>query len=81
MNSFMNALYTAENAMVTGRKNGFPFLGYITKTRMKRGDDISVTIAYDVDTMKELNDAGDIINGSVLFAGGNSVYTNLHVYF
>lgn len=81
MNSFMNALYTAENTIVTGRKNGLPFLGYITKTRMKRGDDISVTITYDVESMKELNDASDIINGSVLLAGGNSVYSDLHVYF
>ncbi len=81
MNSFMNALYNAEGSVVTGYKNDVPFLGYITKTRVKYGSDIQVTIAYDEESMKETGYGGDIIDGSVLLAGENATYRNLHVYF
>lgn len=81
MNSFMNALYNANGATVTGNKNGVPFLAYISNVRVKYGKDLSVTIAYDTESLADIGYATDLINGSDLFKGENSVFKNLHVYF
>lgn len=74
MNDFMNTLYGAIGARVTGYHNREAFDGHIVSTRAKYGTDISVTV-IDGDEMY-------IINGSTLAEGGDDVnYTNLHVYF
>ena len=52
-----------------------PFLGNITSTRMKYGNDVEVVVE---DTVA---DETYIINGNTLLEGGNGLYTNLHVYF
>lgn len=73
MNAFMNSLYNAIGAEVTGYHNDKPFHGTITYTRVKYGSDISVHV----------EDGSDIyvIDGTDLFAGEGNVYKNLHVYF
>ena len=42
MNEFMNALYNAVGCEVSGFYDGVPFLGTITETRVKYGNDIRV---------------------------------------
>lgn len=81
MNDFMNALYNAEGSIVTGSKDGVKFLANITNVRVKYGTDLSVTIRYDADSAKDVGYETDLIDGSALFNGSNSVFTNLHVYF
>lgn len=81
MNSFMNALYNAVGATVTGRKNGVDFLAYISDVRVKFGNDLSVTLSYDEESMSELGYGSDLITGSHLFEGKNNAFENLHVYF
>ena len=73
MNEFMNNLYNAIGAEVTGYHNDKPFQGTITYTRVKYGNDISVHV----------EDATDIyvIDGSTLYEGEDATYKNLHVYF
>jgi hypothetical protein len=73
MKIFMNNLYGAVGSEVSGFWHGKPFLGTIVDTRVKYGNDIQVNV----------EDGNDIyiLDGSVLYAGGNDVYTNLHVYF
>jgi hypothetical protein len=73
MNEFMNKLYNAIGAEVSGYHNDVPFHGTITYTRVKYGSEISVHV----------EDGNNIyvIDGSDLFAGEGSVYKNLHVYF
>ena len=73
MNDFMNNLYGAIGAQVTGYHNREPFQGHIVSTRAKYGDDISVTV-MDGDEMY-------IISGKALYEGQDVNYTNLHVYF
>jgi hypothetical protein len=74
MKEFMNNLYGAIGAQVTGYHNRTAFHGHIVSTRAKYGDDISVTV-MDGDEMY-------IISGKALHDGGDGVnYTNLHVYF
>lgn len=81
MNSFMNALYNAVGATVTGRKNGVDFLAYISNVRVKYGNDLCVTLSYDDESMADIGYGSDLITGSHLFEGKNSVFENLHVYF
>lgn len=81
MNKFMNALYNAVGSVITGNKNGIPFLAYVSDTRVKYGADISVSISYDQDSIQDMGICSDIIDGSVLFNGGNGVFENLHIYF
>jgi len=73
MNEFMNNLYNAIGAEVTGYHHDVPFQGVITRTRAKAGTDISVTVEDDKNIW--------IIDGTELFAGEGSAYKNLHVYF
>ena len=74
-NEFFNNLYKAIGSEVSGTYNGMPFLGSITSTRMKYGNDVEVVVE---DTVA---DETYIINGNTLLEGGNGLYTNLHVYF
>ena len=73
MNEFMNNLYNAIGAEVTGYHRDNAFHGTITYTRVKYGNDISVHV----------EDGNDIyvIDGTALFEGEGGGYTNLHVYF
>lgn len=80
MNDFMNALWNAENAWVTGYHNGVAFVGRITDTRLKYGNDISVTVEIDLEE-SDLDYATILIDGTTLLAGHGGVYSNLHVYF
>ena len=73
MNEFMNALYNAIGAEVTGYHHDVPFQGVITRTRVKYGNDISVHVEDDANIW--------IIDGSELFEGKGAAYSNLHVYF
>lgn len=73
MNEFMNALYNAVGAEVSGYHYDTPFIGKIVSTRVKYGADISVEVFDGKDTY--------LINGTELFAGEGNVYKNLHVYF
>ena len=73
MKGFLNALYNAIGAEVTGYYNDAPFHGTITYTRAKYGNDISVHIESESDIY--------VIDGSTLYEGGNATYKNLHVYF
>jgi len=72
-NEFMNKIYNAIGSEVSGFRNGKPFLGTITATRVAYGNDIRVTV--------EENDNIFLIDGSTLYKGEDGVYTNLHVYF
>lgn len=73
MNSYMNAIYNAVGSQVSGVKDDVPFLGTITRTRVKFGNDISVTVEDDENIF--ILDATELMNGE----GGG--YKNLHVYF
>lgn len=81
MNSFMNALWGSEGAVVTGKRDGVPFLAYIDNVRVKYGTDLSVTIRYDQESLADIGYETDLVNGSALFAGEDSKFSNLHVYF
>ena len=74
-NDFMNNLYKAIGSEVSGSYNSMPFLGNITSTRMKYGNDIEVVIEDMV------TDETYLINSTTLYEGENGVYKNLHVYF
>ena len=74
-NEFMNNLYKAIGSEVSGSYNSMPFLGNITSTRMKYGNDIEVVVE---DT---ITDETYLIDGNTLLEGGNGLYTNLHIYF
>lgn len=69
----MNNLYGAIGTQVSGYHHEIPFLGTITNTRAKYGQDISVTVEDDKNIW--------IIDGSTLFNGEGLGYSNLHVYF
>ena len=73
MNEFMNNLYNAIGAEVTGYHRDTAFHGTITYTRAKAGTDISV----HVDDGKNIY----VIDGTALFSGEGGGYKNLHVYF
>jgi hypothetical protein len=73
MNEFMNNLYNAIGCEVTGYHYDVPFLGTITRTRVKYGNDISVTVEDDKNIW--------IIDGIELMNGEGGAYKNLHVYF
>ena len=74
-NEFFNNLYKAIGSEVSGSYMGTPFLGNITSTRMKYGNEIQVSVE---DT---ITDETYLIDGDTLLEGGNGLYTNLHVYF
>ena len=74
-NEFMNNLYKAIGSEVSGTYMGTPFLGNITSTRMKYGNEVQVSVE---DT---ITDETYLIDGDTLLEGGNGLYTNLHVYF
>ena len=74
-NEFYNNLYKATGSEVSGTYMGTPFLGNITSTRMKYGNEIQVSVE---DT---ITDETYLIDGDTLLEGGNGLYTNLHVYF
>ncbi len=74
-NEFMNNLYKAIGSEVSGSYMGTPFLGNITSTRMKYGNEIQVSVE---DT---ITDETYLIDGDTLLEGGNGLYTNLNIYF
>jgi hypothetical protein len=71
--SFMNTLYNAIGAEVTGAYRGVPFHGVIVDTRAKSGTDIQVTV--------EDGDEWYVMDASVLMVGESASYSNLRVYF
>lgn len=73
MNSFMNELYNAVGREVSGSYDGVPFLGTITETRVKYGNDIRVFVVEGDKTF--------LIDGSEMLAGEAGLFKNLHVYF
>ena len=73
MNSFMNELYNAVGREVSGSYDGVPFLGTITETRVKYGNDIRVVVVEGDKTF--------LIDGSEMLAGEAGLFKNLHVYF
>jgi len=74
-NEFFNTLYKAIGSEVSGSYMGTPFLGNITSTRMKYGNEIQVSVE---DT---ITDETYLIDGDTLLEGGNGLYTNLNIYF
>jgi len=74
-NEFYNNLYKAVGSEVSGSYMGVPFLGNITSTRMKYGNEIQVSVE---DT---ITDETYLIDGDTLLEGGNGLYTNLNIYF
>jgi hypothetical protein len=74
-NEFYNNLYKAIGSEVSGTYMGTPFLGNITSTRMKYGNEVQVSVE---DT---ITDETYLIDGDTLLEGGNGLYTNLHIYF
>ena len=74
-NEFYNNLYKATGSEVSGSYMGTPFLGKITSTRMKYGNEIQVSVE---DT---ITDETYLIDGDTLLEGGNGLYTNLNIYF
>tara|TARA_R110000782_G_scaffold237912_1_gene324362 strand:- start:116 stop:337 length:222 start_codon:yes stop_codon:yes gene_type:complete len=72
MNSFISQVYAAIGIEVSGYRYGVPFIGTITRTRVKYGTDISVTVE-DAENIY-------IIDGTALFEGKGGGYENLHVY-
>ena len=75
-NEFYNNLYKAIGSEVSGSYMGTPFLGNITSTRMKYGNNIQVHVQDST-----FADETYLIDGDTLLEGGNGLYTNLHVYF
>ena len=71
--TFMNMVYNAIGAEVTGAYRGVPFKGVIVDTRAKSGTDIQVTV--------EDGDEWYVMDASVFMAGESASYSNLHVYF
>ena len=71
--TFMNMVYNAIGAEVTGAYRGVPFKGVIVDTRAKSGTDIQVTV--------EGGDEWHVIDASVLMAGESASYSNLRVCF
>jgi hypothetical protein len=71
--TFMNMVYNAIGAEVTGAYRGVPFKGVIVDTRAKSGTDIQVTV--------EGGDEWYVIDASVLMAGESASYSNLRVCF
>jgi len=74
-NEFYNNLYKAIGSEVSGSYMGTPFLGNITSTRMKYGNNIQVSVQDD------LNNETYLIDGDTLLEGENGLYTNLNIYF
>ena len=74
-NEFYNNLYKAVGSEVSGTYMGVPFLGNITSTRMKYGNNIQVSVQDD------LNNETYLIDGDTLLEGENGLYTNLNIYF
>jgi hypothetical protein len=74
MNEFINNVYGAIGSEVSGYYNGVPFLGTITDTRPRYGNDIQVRVVDD-------EGRWFIINGTELLNGSSASYSNLHVYF
>ena len=73
MNGFMNELYNAVGREVSGSYDGVPFLGTITETRVKYGNDIRVFVVEGDKTF--------LIDGTEMLAGEAGLFKNLHVYF
>jgi hypothetical protein len=73
MNGFMNELYNAVGREVSGSYDGVPFLGTITETRDKYGNDIRVFVVEGDKTF--------LIDGTEMLAGDAGLFKNLHVYF
>lgn len=73
MNGFMNELYNAVGREVSGSYDGVPFLGTITETRVKYGNDIRVFVVEGDKTF--------LIDGTEMLAGDAGLFKNLHVYF
>ena len=73
MNEFMNNLYNAIGTEVSGYLLNTPFLGTITYTRVKYGNDISVHVEDGANIY--------VIDGTALYEGEGGGYKNLHVYF
>ena len=74
-NEFYNNLYKATGSEVSGSYMGTPFLGNITSTRMKYGNEIQVSVE------DAITDETYLIDGDTLLEGGNGLYTNLNIYF
>ena len=74
-NEFFNNLYKAIGSEVSGSYMGTPFLGNITSTRMKYGNNVQVSVQDD------LNNETYLIDGDTLLEGENGLYTNLNIYF
>jgi len=74
-NEFFNNLYKAIGSEVSGSYMGTPFLGNITSTRMKYGNNVQVSVQDD------LNNETYLIDGDTLLEGDNGLYTNLNIYF
>ena len=70
--TFMEAVYGAVGTEVSGWCRGTEFLGEIISTRVKYGGEVQVTV--------QDGDEYHIIDGSTLLEGGDSTFSNLHIY-
>jgi hypothetical protein len=73
--TFMEAVYGAVGTQVSGWCRDTAFLGEIIDTRVKYGEgDVQVTVK---------NEHGDeyyFIDASSILEGGDSTFSNLHIY-
>ena len=77
--TFMEAVYGAVGTEVSGRCRGTEFLGEIIDTRVKYGEgDVQVTVKSQV-TVKD-GDEYYFIDASSILEGGDSTFSNLHIY-
>jgi len=77
--TFMEAVYGAVGTQVSGWCRDTAFLGEIIDTRVKYGEgDVQVTVKSQV-TVKD-GDEYYFIDASSILEGGDSTFSNLHIY-
>lgn len=82
LNAFINRIYGATDAKVTGKRRDIDFTATIVDTRVKYGRDISVMIKYDDTCDPELLVCeGAVLTASALFRGEQGSFTELEVIF
>lgn len=70
--TFMEAVYGAVGTKVSGWYRDTAFLGEIIDTRVKYGGEVQVTV--------QDGDEAYFIDASSILEGGDSTFSNLHIY-
>ena len=78
--TFMEAVYGAVGTQVSGWCRDTAFLGEIIDTRVKYGGEVQVTVkVLNGRTVKD-GDEYHFIDASSILEGGDSTFSNLHIY-